>query len=168
MPDENGLEFVEMLRESKINMPVILLSAYTEKNYLLQATKLKLVDYLVKPINFDELKNSLYKACEEIVEKGSFIVDFEEDISYNVLQKKLSSKEKDIIDLTHKEILLLEYLIQNNTRVVPHEEIKEQIWEDSFEATDSALKNLLNKLRKKIGKNCIENISGVGFRIHLS
>ncbi len=168
LPGQNGLDFVERLRECKNNTPVILLSAYTQKDYLLKATRLKLVDYLVKPINFDELKDCLDKACEEIIEKGLFIVSFEENISYNVLQKKLFSKDAKTIDLTHKEILLLEYLIQNNNRVVAHEEIKEHIWEDSFEASDSALKNLLNKLRKKIGKNSIENISGVGFRIHLS
>lgn len=168
LPGQNGLAFIEMLRECNNITPVILLSAYTQKDYLLKATRLKLVDYLVKPINFDELKNCLCKACEEIIEKALFIISFEENISYNVLQKKLYSKDEEIIDLTHKEILLLEYLIQNNNRVVTHEEIKEHIWEDSFEASDSALKNLLNKLRKKIGKNSVENISGVGFRIHLS
>lgn len=168
LPGQNGLEFVEMLRECNNITPVILLSAYTQKDYLLKATRLKLVDYLVKPINFDDLKNCLYKACEEIIEKGLFIINFEDGISYNVLQKKLYSKDEKTIDLTHKEILLLEYLIQNNNRVVAHQEIKEHIWEDSFEASDSALKNLLNKLRKKVGKNSVENISGVGFRIHLS
>jgi len=167
LPGQNGLDFVEMLRECNNITPVILLSAYTQKDYLLKATRLKLVDYLVKPINFDELKNCLCRACEEIIEKGLFIINFEEDISYNVLQKKLYSKEEKTIDLTHKEILLLDYLIQNNNRVVTHQEIKDHIWEDIFEASDSALKNLLNKLRKKIGKNSIENISGVGFRIHL-
>ncbi len=167
LPGQNGLDFVEMLRECNNITPVILLSAYTQKDYLLKATRLKLVDYLVKPINFDELKNCLCRACEEIIEKGLFIINFEEEISYNVLQKKLYSKEEKTIDLTHKEILLLDYLIQNNNRVVTHQEIKDHIWEDIFEASDSALKNLLNKLRKKIGKNSIENISGVGFRIHL-
>lgn len=161
LPGQNGLDFVEMLRECNNITPVILLSAYTQKDYLLKATRLKLVDYLVKPINFDELKNCLYRACEEIIEKGLFIISFEEEISYNVLQKKLYSKDEKTIDLTHKEILLLEYLIENNNRVVTHQEIKDHIWEDIFEATDSALKNLLNKLRKKLVKIVLKTFQGL-------
>ena len=169
LPQDSGIEFIKRLRKLQINIPVILLSAYTDKEYLLEATKLKLVDYLVKPIDFNDLKNALLNACEELVAQGNYIVDFEDEVSYNVLHKKLynriSNKE---IDLTAKEISLLEYLINNNKRFVAHEELKENIWSDSFEATDSALKNLLTKIRKKIGKDTIKNISGVGFRIHFN
>lgn len=168
LPGKSGIEFIKKLRENKSNIPVILLSAYTEKDYLLEATKLKLVDYLVKPIDFDILKEALIKVCEEIIENARFIVSFEDKISYNILQKRLYTVDDNTIDLTSKEIELLDYMIENNKRIISHEEIKTNIWEDSFEATDSALKNLLNKLRKKIGKSSIENVSGVGFRINLS
>ena len=84
----------------------------------------------------------------------------------DVLYKKLIQKDTNTeISLTSKELALLDYLIKNSNRVVSHEELKVNMWEDEFEATDSALKNLLNKLRKKIGKETISNISGVGFRI---
>ena len=169
LPKKSGIEFVKEIRENNYYIPIILLSAYTEKEYLLEATKLKLVDYLVKPIDFNILKEALLKASQDIVENAMFIVDFDENTSYNVMHKKLyNNKTKEEIDLTAKEIELLEYLIKNHTRVISHEELKAEIWEDSFEATDSALKNLLTKLRKKIGKNTIKNISGVGFRIHIN
>ena len=105
----------------------------------------------------------------EVINNGKYIVDFQENISYNVMNKKLYSKiDKKEIDLTGKEIDLLEYFIQNNKRVISHEEIKTEVWYDNFEVTDSALKNVLNKLRKKVGKDTINNISGVGFKIHLN
>lgn len=169
LPNESGLDYVKQLRKMQINTPVILLSAYTDKEYLLKAAKLKLVDYLVKPVDFNDLNNALLDACEELVSQGNYIVDFEDNISYNVLHKKLYNKiSNEEIDLTAKEITLLEYLISSSKRVVPHDELKENIWSDSFEATDSALKNLLTKIRKKIGKEAIKNISGVGFRIHFN
>ena len=71
------------------------------------------------------------------------------------------------ITLTAKEIDMIDYLILNSNRVVSHDELKLNIWKDSFEATDSALKNLLNKLRKKIGKDTIINISGIGYRLNI-
>lgn len=168
LPGISGIDFIKKLRKNGSNIPVILLSAYTDKNYLIEATKLKLVDYLVKPIDFNTLNDALLNACQELVDTGKYVVDLEKNISYNVMHKKLYSKKTNKeIDLTAKEIELLEYFINNNMRVISHEEIKTKIWEDSFNVSDSALKNILTKLRKKIGKDCIKNISGVGFRIHI-
>ena len=112
------------------------------------------------------LKNALINSVQDILDNSKYIISFPENINYNVLHKKLYNivEEKEIT-LTSKELQLLEYLIKFNNRVVSHDELKLNIWEDSFEATDSALKNLLNKLRKKVGKESILNISGVGFRI---
>lgn len=169
LPKIDGIEFIKKIRQVDNNIPIILLTAYTQKDYLLEATKLKLVDYLIKPIDFNILNDTLLKASQEIINNAKYIVDFEENISYNVMKKKLYLKnnEKEI-DLTAKEIDLLEYFIQNNKRLISHEEIKTEIWNDNFEVSDSALKNVLNKLRKKVGKNTINNISGVGFRIQLN
>ena len=166
LPDISGLEFVKELRQKDKTIPIILLSAYTDKEYLLEATKLKLVDYLTKPINFKSLSEALYNCVEEILDNSRYIINFHNNIQYNVIHKKLICLDKnEEILLTSKELSLLDFLIKNNNRVVSAEEIKINLWEDSFEATDSALKNLLNKIRKKIGKESIINLSGVGYRL---
>ncbi len=166
LPNQNGIDFIKKIRTDDKTIPVILLSAYTDKHYLLEATKLKLVDYLTKPVDFKTLLSSLQNCVTEILENSRYILTFENSIQFNFLQKKLYEKEnnKEIL-LTSKELLLLDVLIKNSNRVISAEEIKIDVWEDSDEATDSALKNLLNKLRKKIGKESIENISGVGYRL---
>lgn len=169
LKDESALDFIKNIRKAYATIPIILLSAYTEKNYLLEATKLKLVDYLVKPIDFKILNNAIENAAQELIDYGNYIVDFENNTSYNVLHKKLLSKDTNKeLTLTAKEIELLEYLISNSNRVLSHDEIKNKLWVDAYEITDSALKNLINKLRKKVGKESIKNISGVGFKIELS
>jgi len=166
---QNALEFIKDIRKNYFKMPVILLSAYTEKNYLLEATKLKLVDYLVKPIDFKILNNAIEKAAEEIIENGKYIIEFKNNTIYNVLNKELNCKaSKEELLLTAKEIELLELLISNSNRIISYEEIKDSIWPDSFDVTDSALKNIITKLRKKIGKESIKNIPSIGFRLDLS
>lgn len=169
LPKKNGIDFIKEIRNKNYNIPVILLSAHTDKDYLLEATKLKLIDYLVKPIDFTILNEALLKTCQDILKEGKYIVNFQDNITYNVMHKKLYyNMNNSEIDLTAKEIELLDYFVENSTRVISHEEIKDEIWKGSFEVTDSALKNVLNKLRKKIGKDTIKNISGIGFRIHLN
>jgi two-component system, OmpR family, response regulator VanR len=167
LPNTNGIDFIKELRLIDKTIPVILLSAYTNKEYLLAAAKLKLVDYLTKPIDFKELSKALHNCVYDILDNSRYVINFLNNVQYNVLHKKLYLDDSEIT-LTSKELLLLDYLIKNNNRVVTHDELKINIWEDSFDATDSALKNLLNKLRKKIGKESIENISGVGFRIQFN
>ena len=166
LPDTNGIEFIKELRKTDKTIPVILLSAFTDTKYLLEATKLKLVDYLTKPVDFKTLNNSLHTCVEEIIDNSRYMISFKNNIQYNVLQKKLFDLNiKEEITLTSKELDLIDFLIKNSNRIVSSEELKSNLWEDYFEATDSALKNLLNKVRKKIGKESITNISGVGYKL---
>lgn len=164
----SGLEFIKRVREQNEYIPIIIISAYMEHAYLLDAIKLRIIDYLTKPINFKTLNEALLKSAQEIVKLGKYTIFFNNDTCYNLQNKRLCTNidNKEVL-LTSKEITLLEYLLENSQRVISHDEIKNQIWEDSFEATDSALKNLLNKLRKKIGKDSIKNISGVGYKIEV-
>jgi DNA-binding response OmpR family regulator len=167
LPNFCGLDFIKELRIVDKTIPVIILSAYTDKDYLLQATRLKLTDYLTKPIDFKSLQIALYRCVDEILDTSRYIVSFKNDIYFNVLKKKLINiKDNEEILLTAKELILLDLFINNNHRVLSIPELKLALWDDEFEATESALKNLLNKLRKKIGKESIINISGVGYRLN--
>lgn len=166
LPDKSGIDFIKEIRQIDKKIPVIILSAYTDKNFLLEATKLKLIDYLTKPIDFKSLHQALNKCVDEILDNSRYIISFKNNINYNVLHKKLLDTTKnEELSLTSKELTLLDFLIKNSNRIVSSEELKSYLWEDEYEATDSALKNLLNKLRKKIGKDSIINTSGVGYRL---
>lgn len=61
LEDENGINFLKYLRNKDINTPAILTTAYTDTNYLIEAIKLKVENYIVKPINIKELLDTLYK-----------------------------------------------------------------------------------------------------------
>lgn len=164
MPEISGIEFIKIIREENKYIPVILLTAHSETNLLLDATKLKLSDYLLKPINLTDLKGALNKALDDYIQHNGFLIKFPNDIVYNISKKQLFEEETQK-DITNKEIQLLEYLYENKNRTVTKEEIKAHLWEDEYEATEAALKSVLSKLRKKIGKDSIKNISGVGYQL---
>ncbi len=167
LPDMSGIDFVKEIRITDKTIPIVLLSAYTDKEFLLEATKLKLVDYLTKPVDFKSLNNALQNCVNEILDNSRYVITFKNNIHYNVLQRKLFNLEDSTeLSLTSKELDLLDFLIKNSNRVCSSEELKNTVWDDFSEASDSALKNLLNKIRKKIGKESIVNISGVGYRLN--
>ena len=157
----NGLEFAQKVRELNKNIPIIIISAHTDTKYLLKASKLKLVEYLVKPINFTKLQQTLFNACDELKEKNINKIQFKNGLIFDLNQKVIID-DKSIIKLTQNEIKFLTLLSENNNPT-SIESIKNHIWEDAFQASDLALKSLLHKLRKKVGKDSIRNHSKIGY-----
>lgn len=162
MPILNGIEFVKKVRENNRDIPVIMITAHTDKEYLLQAVELHMEKYIIKPIDFDELIQSL-ETCVNLLEVNKQIVlNVDSDYIYNYDRKELKYKEKNLI-LNKKELMFLEVLIKNQKRIVTYDELQEYVWGDDV-MTDSALRSLVRNLRKKLPSDIIYNLSGVGYR----
>jgi DNA-binding response OmpR family regulator len=164
LPGINGLDFVKKIREQNQKIPIIMLSAYTNTDFLLEATKLKLVNYLTKPIDFDNLYDSFSLALDDILRDKPTIIKFNNNISYDT-SSSILYENKIEKDLTQSERRLLELFLEKKGATVSVEQIKNNLWNDIDKATDSALKSLLNKLRQKVGSASIKNISGVGYHL---
>ncbi|AXK48983.1 response regulator [Aliarcobacter trophiarum] len=79
LENENGINFLKYIKNKNIQIPSILTTAHTDTNYLIEAIKLKVENYLVKPINIEELLESLYdvllpKIQEKEIRKNSNII----------------------------------------------------------------------------------------------
>jgi len=162
LPNLSGIEFSKLIRKDNYNIPIILLTAYTNTDMLLEATKLKLVSYITKPVVFDELYGSFKIAVQDILRNSNNILRFSNSTVYD-LSSKLLYKENQEIHLTSSENRLLDIFVHNLDKTVSIFDIKDQLWDDPYDATDSALKSVLSKLRSKIGKNSIKNVSGMGY-----
>jgi len=70
LENENGIDFLRALKEEKkINIPTILTTAHTDTKYLLDAIRLKVENYIAKPINLKELLNTLHDIILPIIQK---------------------------------------------------------------------------------------------------
>lgn len=163
MPILDGIELVKKIREEDTSIPVIMITAHTDKQYLLQAVELKMEKYIVKPVDIDELFEVLKKCVEQLQLNRQVILTVDENYCYDYDKKELMYKNKSII-LNKKEMLFLEFLISNQNRVVTYEELQEYVWADDV-MTDSALRSLVRNLRKKLPTDMILNLSGVGYRL---
>lgn len=165
LPGMNGIEFVKWVRSFDSNSQIFILTAYTDKVYLMDSIKLSLVDYLTKPIDFYMLEKTLKEAARKVLQHKSLQVEFMTGAIY-LYQERSVVYQNIHHTLTAKEVKLLDYLLNNKTRMTSKEELKSALWDEEV-ASESAFKSLVNKLRTKIGKDAIDNISGVGYKIQL-
>ena len=163
MPILNGIDLVKKIRESNRTVPIVMITAHTDKKYLMEAVELHMEKYIVKPIDLDELLKVLEK-CVDVIDVNQHVrLTVDEDYVYDYDRKELKYQDKVII-LNKKEMTFLELLISNQNRVVTYDELQEVVWGDDV-MTDSALRSLVRNLRKKLPTDMIFNLSGVGYRL---
>lgn len=163
MPKIDGIELAKKIRSEDTSTPLVMVTAHTDKEYLLSAVELHLEQYIIKPINLRDLKKCLEKCIHVISKNNAICKELPYGYSYDFDHKVLTCKEEEI-KLSKKEIAFFELLLKNKHRVVSYEEMQEYVWGDDF-MTDGALKALVRNLRQKFPKECIKNLSGVGYRL---
>jgi DNA-binding response OmpR family regulator len=163
MPKLSGLEFASEIRKEDKHTPIILATAHTETEYLLKAVELQLIKYIVKPITSEKLTEALSMACDTLSNENHHCVLLDTHTSYDSLNQTLIIKNLPI-KLTHNELLFFDFLVKNQQRAITYKEIENIIWAYEGMSMD-ALRSLVRGLRKKLGGDFIENVSGVGYRL---
>jgi len=163
MPKLNGLELIKKIRKENQETPIIVTSAYTDKDLLLESIKLSLVDYLVKPIKEKDLIALLEMSADVLLQKVKTVVAIDERNVYDYQNKQLI-QDGQKISLTHKEVEFLEILLQHKGNLVTRQTLEDKLYVYE-EAPPSALKNLVFKLRKKVGNDVVQTVGNLGYMI---
>ena len=163
LKDSTGLTFIKELRKKNKSMPVIIITENKETDILIEAIKLNLIDYLLKPVDINKLIHALNLSAKNILNSGEIKTIIKNDIIYNYVDKSITILDKKQ-SLTRNESRLLELFLINKNKFVKNEDIIKQIWSDK-EVSSSAFKSLINRLSNKIGKDTISNSFGIGYGI---
>lgn len=166
LPYLDGLSLAKEVRSVDKKVSIVMLTAFTEEDKLLKATELKLLKYLVKPIDIVAFKETLDLLAEELADVSKDVVILDNGYSWNTSSESLyCNKEK--IELSTKEILLLKLLIDNRHNSISFETIMAEVWVDEFdkEISFNSVKNLVSSLRKKLPQDCLKSVYGKGYML---
>jgi len=168
MPRTNGIEFARLVREKDLQIPIIMFTAYTNKEYLLPAANLNIQAYLVKPLESKSLREALYNVVELLQLTANLTYHISSELIYDKVNGIFVYQEKDTIKLNKKEKNLMDLLIGNKDRVITYDEIENYVWKDFDEVmTSMALRTIIKNLRRKTPIDFLENISGQGYRLNV-
>jgi len=160
MKEENGIELIKKIRAINIDIPIVVLSAYSKEEYLLNLINLKISHYILKPATNKKLFEAFSIA---LLNKKNAMIQLSANL-YLDSQNNLLHYYNQEINLRKKEKYFLELLYENKNQIVNYNMIEEYIWVDKF-MTSNALKTFIKELRKKLPVDIIENIIQEGYRL---
>ena len=165
MPKMDGIEVLQRIRKIDKEIPIIVLTAHTEQNYLFRAIELNITRYLLKPFSKDALLGAI-KECVFKLLKGKESINLGRGYVFDFVTKNLHYQGNPI-PLSLHELKLMQVLSTEPQKIFSFDELIEAIW--GWEVvTKEALKSLVKTLRKKLPEPLIENVFGVGYKLDTS
>lgn len=166
LPDGDGLEILEQLKEDRKTDGVLIVSAKNSLDDKIKGLDLGADDYLSKPFHLSELNARIAAIIRRKNFDGNSIIQFE-NLCIDT-QKKLVIVEKNPVDLTKKEYELLLYFVANKKRLISKEAIAEHLWgsemSGNFDFIYTHIKNLRKKLTDAGDADYIKSIYGMGYK----
>ncbi len=169
LPDIDGLEVCRLLRREGNRVPVLMLTARDAVADRIDGLDAGADDYLVKPFDVDELKARLRALMRRAGGEGT------PDGGLKFEELTLEPDRHGVsvfgtfVELTRTEYQLLELLMLNPRRVLPHSLIYDRVWGYDFGPTSNALRVYIGYLRRKIvdagARDLIHTVRGVGYAL---
>lgn len=164
MPVMDGYELSKAIRERNNKIPILFTSNYTDSEMILKLIPLNLGGYIKKPVEYSSLIQSLLNMIKQLEENGLCKIMVSPGMTYNFITKDLCSNDETKILLSKSERVLLELLIKHHNMLVSNEIIEYTLSPQESKSTQS-IKNIIYRLRKKVGKSYIINIQEGGYML---
>ncbi len=159
MPKRDGLSLIRRIRQQDYKTPIILMTSFAEQEMLINAANLSIDGYLVKPVELEKLTFTLCRSIKRVGHAPGLVI-LGKQLYYNSATMELYHNSQ-IVTLGSKEHELLALLIRERQRTLTKEEIGMALWPYD-PICESAIKNIILRLRKKLGVDIIVSGRGVG------
>ena len=148
LPGQDGLEFLAELRAAGAVLPVLILTARDSTDELVRGLDTGGDDYLTKPFAFDELLARVRALLRRRLVADSVVLEAG-DIAIDT-SRRVASRGGRALDLSPKELIVLEYLVRHAGLAVTRDMIGEAVWGKDYNALSNIVEVFINRLRQKI------------------
>jgi two-component system OmpR family response regulator len=167
LPDLDGFSVCRRLRTDEVGAPVLMLTARDDVEDRVHGLNCGADDYLIKPFSFNELLARVRAMSRRGPIQRSVVLEVG-DLRLDAARHQVWRAETPI-DLSRTEYALLEALMQNPGNVLSRFDLLEQVWGYDYENRSNVVEVYVRYLRQKIdrpfGRNTLQTIRGVGYRV---
>ncbi|EGG99372.1 DNA-binding response regulator [gamma proteobacterium IMCC2047] len=163
LPDGSGIELLIKIRKAGKTVPVIILTARDQISDRIKGLNAGADDYLVKPFDLSELSARIAAVSRRyagnpnpLLQIGPLEID---------LSKHLISRAGTSINLTAREWALFEAFIQRPGTLISKSQLEDHLYAFGTEIESNTIEVYISRLRKKLGRDLLETVRGLGYRM---
>lgn len=170
LPKINGYEICRLVREQKIETPIIMLTAKGQESDIILGLNLGADDYMTKPFSIKELLARANAFLRRNRQKQTDVYEFE-NFRLDINSRTFTKKGKEI-KLSPKEFSLLEYFLKRQSRALTRDDILNEVWGYNCFVTSRTVDRFVNSLRNKIEKDpkrplYIKTVRQIGYKFQI-
>ena len=163
LPDGRGIDFLKALRAKGSVTPVMILTAHDRITERIEGLNAGADDYMVKPFDLAELSARIAAVARRYAGNPNPL------ITLGALKIDLAAHAihgpKGQIDLSQREWIIFEALLQRPGQIVSKSQIEDQIYALDSEVESNTIEVYVSRLRKKLGKDVVQTLRGMGYRL---
>jgi two-component system OmpR family response regulator len=163
LPDGRGIDFLKALRAKGSVTPVMILTAHDRITERIEGLNVGADDYMVKPFDLAELSARIAAVARRYAGNPNPL------ITLGALKIDLAAHAihgpKGQIDLSQREWIIFEALLQRSGQIVSKSQIEDQIYAFDSEVESNTIEVYVSRLRKKLGKDVVQTLRGMGYRL---
>ena len=163
LPDGRGLPFLQALRKKGDVTPVIILTALDQISDRIAGLNAGADDYLVKPFDLAELSARLAAVARRYTGNPNPLVELG-DLEVDLAAKSVRRGGK-LLALTAREWVLFEGFVQHPGQIISKAQLEERLYAFDIEIESNTIEVHISRLRKKLGREKIETVRGMGYRL---
>jgi DNA-binding response OmpR family regulator len=163
LPKIDGITVAKKIREKGDNTPIIMVTARSQIYDKLEGFDSGADDYITKPFDMKELVARINSLIKRSNINQEHLLEIEDMKIYP--EKNLVKDGEKEIELSNKEMGILQYLVRNRGRIISSEELLEHVWDSNIDMFTETVKTHIKTLRKKIDpeKKIIQTVRGKGY-----
>ncbi|EJU19606.1 MULTISPECIES: response regulator transcription factor [Mogibacterium] len=162
IPFINGLEVLKEIRK-KSKLPVLMLTAFGDEEYKIEAFSSLADGYIEKPFSLPVLKVRIDSLIERHYNKVERLEYKNTEVNFTSYTAKVDNEK---VDVNAKELEILKCLLDNEGYALTREQIIDKVWKETEEPPfDRVIDVYIKELRRKLGLDCIVTIRNVGYKL---